>query len=58
MAAAKEISVDAAVLSQLDGIFTIKEEQKKGTEAVSQGTTCFHFTDNWLWQSDVKHSDV
>lgn len=44
MAAAKKIRVDAVVvadLSELDGIFTLKEEQKNGTEGFSWQTTLF-----------------
>lgn len=38
----------AAVLSLLDGIFILKEEQKNRTKGFSRG--CFRFTPIWLWQ--------
>lgn len=47
MGAATEISVDsvpAAVLSEEDGIFTLKEEHTNGYKGLFWRTTCFHFT--------------
>lgn len=41
--AVKEISADAAVVTELDGIFTVKEKQKNATEGSSR-RMCFHFT--------------
>lgn len=52
-AAAEGISVDAAldtVLSDRDGIFTVKEKHKIGTEGFSQRTTLFRFSLDWFWQ--------
>lgn len=48
-----DISIDAAVatdLSGLDGIFTIKELQKNGTEGSSWWPSLFRFTPEWLRQ--------
>lgn len=44
MAAAKEISTDAevAVLSELDFIFKLKEEQKPTLKAFPVGQHCFY----------------
>lgn len=49
-AAAKETSADAAVLSQLDGIFALKEELKAALEAFLGGK-CFFllFIKRLLW---------
>lgn len=33
-----------------DDIFTLKEEDKNGTEGMSRWTTDFLFTAEWLWQ--------
>lgn len=51
MAAAKEISTDAAIvagLSELGGIFYVKRRTKNGTEDFSKLTVCFRFTPNFL----------
>lgn len=51
--AAEEISVDAAfmaVLSEQDGILTVKEQKKKHAESISRWTTCFHFAPDRLWR--------
>lgn len=50
MAAANEISEDAAmavVLSKLNGILT---KHQNNTEGFSQWTTLCHLTPDWLWQ--------
>lgn len=47
----KEISVGApvvALLSELDGTFTIKEEQRMALKAFSQWKGCFRFTPDRL----------
>lgn len=52
-AAAEGISVNAAlqaVLSDQDGIFTIKEKHKDDTEGFSRWTTLFRFSPDWFWQ--------
>lgn len=53
VAAAKRMSVDAAVEAvslELTGIFTIKEELKKGTKGFCWRSAWFCFTPHWLWQ--------
>lgn len=51
MAAAKEMSIDAAIvagLSERDGIFYVKRRTKTGTEDFLKQTICFRFTPNFL----------
>lgn len=51
LAAAREVSVDAAVaviLSELDGIFTLKEEN--GSESFSWFKRCFRFSPDCRWR--------
>ncbi len=51
MAAAQEVSMDAAiaaVLLELDKIFSFKEEQRKALKASQK--RCSHSFLNWLWQ--------
>lgn len=52
LAATKAISMDVgavAVLSELDVIYTLIEEEKKNSnEGFSHWTTSFHFASHWL----------
>lgn len=50
MAAAEEISEDAAVAAELDGIFTLKKDIKKSTEGLLRWTKLFCFNPpDLLW---------
>lgn len=53
LADAKEISTDAAVaavLSELDGISTIKEEHRMILMAFFKWTQCFLLPPDWIWR--------
>lgn len=53
LAPAEDVSVDvavAAVLSELDDIFTFNEEQRSALKAFLGLTAYFRFTPNRLWQ--------
>lgn len=53
---AEEITVDSAVLSELDGSITaFKEQHRNSTEDLSRWTALFHFTPDWLWQPRGGH---
>lgn len=44
----------AAVLLELDGIFTLKKQQGNSTEGFSRWTTLFQFNPDWLGQESRK----
>lgn len=55
MAYAKEISVDAALVAELEGILTLKKEHKLALEAILSGLQCFTILRTGFGKSSIKH---